>query len=312
MTAGVRAMRGVASSPDSGGGAVPVHPAITALAAELARAAGAVAVLFYGSNLRTGSLDGVLDFYVLLPGPRERGLWPLVSYLERPFAGGTLRAKVATMRLATFAHAASGASLDTTIWARFVQPSALVWTRGPDEAAQVRAAIAACARTAARLAVALGPDRGTHADYWRALFRATYRAELRVEPPGREDAILAADPGHYHALLDVALAQAGIAVDGEGAVAGTVLVPRLGTRERQATLRWWARRRRWGKALNALRLLRAAATFDGAARYAAWKIERHTGIPVPLTPWRERHPVLAAPGVLWRLWRARRAQLPEK
>ena len=47
-------------------------------------------------------------------------------------------------------------------------------------------------------------------------------------------------------------------------------------------------------------------TFDGAARYAAWKIERHTGVPVALTPWREKHPVLAAPGVLWRVWRARR------
>ena len=40
--------------------------------------------------------------------------------------------------------------------------------------------------------------------------------------------------------------------------------------------------------------------------YAAWKIERHTGIPIKLTPWRERHPLLAAPGVLWSLWRARR------
>ena len=44
----------------------------------------------------------------------------------------------------------------------------------------------------------------------------------------------------------------------------------------------------------------------GAARYAAWKIERHTGLAVPLTPWRERHVILASPGVFWRLWKARR------
>jgi hypothetical protein len=36
-------------------------------------------------------------------------------------------------------------------------------------------------------------------------------------------------------------------------------------------------------------------------------VERHTGIPVPLTPFREKHPILAAPGVLLRVWRARRA-----
>ena len=59
-------------------------------------------------------------------------------------------------------------------------------------------------------------------------------------------------------------------------------------------------------ATNLLRLVKASTTFDGAARYAAWKIERHTGVPVMLTPWREKHPVLAAPGVLWRVWRARR------
>ncbi len=62
-----------------------------------------------------------------------------------------------------------------------------------------------------------------------------------------------------------------------------------------------ARRRRFGKPLNLARLLRATATFDGAARYAAWKVERHTGVAVEVTPWREKHPVLAAPGVLWRV-----------
>ena len=70
---------------------------------------------------------------------------------------------------------------------------------------------------------------------------------------------------------------------------------------------WWRRRQRVGKLLNFARLVRAAGTFEGAARYAAWKVERHTGVTVELTPWRERHPVLAAPGVLWRVWRERKA-----
>lgn len=280
----------------------PLDPAVATFARTLGDAAGARAVLFYGSNLRTGSLEGVLDFYVLLPGPRETGLWPRVSYRERPHDGIVLRAKIATMTLATFAEAARGDTIDTTIWARFVQPSALAWAGDDAAAADVTAALAAAAGTAARLAVAVGPARGSEQDYWRALFRATYRAELRFEQPGREDTIIAANRGHFAGLLPLALVHAGIPFVQEQAT----LAPRLDPPERKRILAWWRKRRRLGKALNLVRLTRATATFDGAARYAAWKIERHTGVAIELTPWRERHPLLAAPGMAWRYWRTRR------
>ena len=52
---------------------------------------------------------------------------------------------------------------------------------------------------------------------------------------------------------------------------------------------------------------RGAFTFDGAARYAAYKIERHTGVDIAVTPFRERHPFLAAPGAWLELRRRRRA-----
>ena len=282
----------------------PADLAVRAFAAHLGEAAGALAVLFYGSNLRTGSLDGVLDFYVLLPGGVESGLWPRVSYHEREDAGRTLRAKVATMTLATFAAAASGEALDTTIWARFVQPSGLVWARDSEQCGAVGEAVASAAITAARYAVALGPVAGTADDYWRALFRATYRAEFRVEKPGRENDILGVNAAHFAGLLPAALDAGGIGWTREG----ETLLPQLATPERDRLRREWVRRARLGKPYNLVRLLRASTTFDGAAKYAAWKIERHTGVPVTLTPWRERHPVLAAPGVLWRVWRARRAQ----
>ncbi len=279
-----------------------LDPAVAGFARELGETAGARAVLFYGSNLRTGSLEGVLDFYVLLPGPRETGLWPRVSYREKPHGDETLRAKIATMTLATFAEASAGETLDTTIWARFVQPSALIWTGDAEAQNEVIAALAAAARTAARLAVAVGPERGREEDFWRALFRATYRAELRFEQPGREDTILAANRAHFEGLLPLALVDAEIAFAQDGAT----LVPRLEPAERKRVLGWWRKRRRLGKPLNLVRLARATATFDGAARYAAWKIERHTGVPIALTPWRERHPLLAAPGMAWRYWRDRR------
>lgn len=129
----------------------PVRDEVAAFARRLGEEAGGVAVLFYGSNLRTGSLEGVLDFYVLLPGPQRERIWPRVSYREWDHSGVRLRAKIATMSLAQFAQAAGGTSRDTTIWARFVQPSTLAWHA--DEAARIAVldALGSAARTAARL-----------------------------------------------------------------------------------------------------------------------------------------------------------------
>ncbi len=281
---------------------VPTIAAVRDVAAILAGdAPEAAAVLFYGSNLRTGETEGVLDFYVLTAGPPKRGLWPTVSYREFDLHGETLRAKIATMRLATFAKAAAAQTLDTTIWTRFVQPSALVWVRDPATATKIAVAIGDAAKSAARFAAALAPESGTADDYWRALFRQTYAAELRVERKGREGQILGFDPGRYAELLPLAWTADGIAYRDEAGM----LKPDLSPARRNALLRAWGRRRRAGKPLNVARLVRAAFTFEGAARYGVWKVERHTGVAVPLTPWREKHPILAAPGVFWRVWRAR-------
>jgi hypothetical protein len=279
----------------------PIDPAVAACARQLGEETNALAVLFYGSNLRTGSLEGVLDFYVLLPGARERGLWPRVSYREWDHADTRLRSKIATMALATFEVAAAGETLDTTIWARFVQPSALIWLRGAEAETRVLRALEAAAITAARLAVALGPAQGHEADYWRALFRATYRAELRVEPPGREMSIIEANRAHFDGLLPAALSRGGVPF----AMNGAAIEPRPDSAERRRILAWWKSRRRLGKPLNVARLVRAAATFEGGMRYVAWKVERHTGVPVKVTPLRERFPLVAAPSLLWQLWCAR-------
>lgn len=282
--------------------AAPTSPQVRDFAAMLARDAGADAALFYGSNLRTGELEGVLDFYLLMPGPERSRIWPRVSYHEWEHGGQTLRAKVATMALTTFDAAARGQRRDTTIWARFVQPSALVWLADGVRQDDVVNAIAAAAETAARLAAALGPPSGTAQDYWRALFRATYKAEFRVETAGRENSILEVNQAHFDGLLPLALAAQGIAFT----VEGDRITPHISPAMRQQIMRWWNGRRRLGKPLNLLRLLKASTTFEGAARYAAWKIERHTGVPVEITPWREKHPVLAAPGVMFKVWRSRR------
>ena len=279
-----------------------VRPEVAAFARMLGDEAGALAVLFYGSNLRTGLLEGVLDFYVLLPGPQQEWIWPRVSYREWQHGGETLRAKIATMSLDQFAKAASGQSRDTTIWARFVQPSALIWQANGAARDAVIGAVAAAVQTAARLAAALGPVTGTAGDYWRALFQATYRAEFRVEKAGREESILSVNAAHFDGLLPLAWQAGGIAFTRDG----DRFTPELSDAAGEKTRRWWQVRQRLGKPLNILRLAKATTTFEGAAAYAAWKLERHTGIALEVTPFREKHPLLAMPGAAFDLWRARR------
>lgn len=271
---------------------------ITAFAEHLATIfPDARAVLFYGSILRTGDLSGVLDYYVLTERPPKgwrgfftRILWPDVSYHELEVDGEVLRAKVASMTLGQFRKTAGGGDYDTTIWARFVQPCALIWAGEGAREVVIDAVTDAC-RTAARYAQALGPVGGAPQALWTALFQETYKAELRVEKAGREVSILTFDPGRYDRVMEAVQADQGGA---------------LGESERSRVRKAWTPRKLLGKPLNAARLMKASFTFQGAARYAAWKIERHTGVAVEVTPWRERHPILAAPGVLLKVWRSRR------
>ncbi len=278
-----------------------VRGEVRAYAQMLGEEAGASVVLFYGSNLRTGSLEGVLDFYVLLPGPQRERIWPRVSYREWDHGGAVLRAKIATMSLEKFAEAARGESRDTTIWTRFVQPVALAWSAEGAVKEVVAKAVADSARTASRFAAVLGPRKGRPEDFWRALFQATYRAEFRVEKPGREDSILSINADHFDGLLALAWDAAGIGHDREDGL----LIPHISQEMRTEVLARWKRRERLGKPLNILRLAKATTTFEGAARYGAWKLERHTGIALEVTPFRERHPLLAMPGAAWELWRER-------
>jgi hypothetical protein len=280
-------------------------PVIARLARQLAeRAAGrAAAVLFYGSALRDGTLDGILDFYVLVdrvgawPGSRLAAianfmLPPNVGYFEDCVDGQSVRAKYAVMSLDQFRRGMSERRIDTTLWARFVQPCACVWARGADDLHAVADALRLATITAAKWAAALGPEHGEAVDYWRALFARTYDAELRVEGSARGADLVARDTVRHVRLLPAAWHAAGVPFD---ATADGRLHPKLTPPARAAADRRWARRRQLGRALNMLRLIKAAFTFDGAIDYVAWKVERHSGVRLEIRPWQRRHPLLAAP-----------------
>ncbi|MFV3127813.1 hypothetical protein [Niveispirillum sp. KHB5.9] len=268
-------------------------------------------VLFYGSNLRSGDVEGVLDFYVLVDDLiRWRDSRPLalatsllpptVEYWELPWQGHTLRAKVAVMGADQFVHRTRFDRLDTTIWARFTQPVLLAFAR--DDAARQQAldAVAQAIASAARWAALLGPETGTARDYWEALFKATYSAELRVEKASRGVSLVDHAADRYTALLAPAWVAARIPFEDRP---GDQHRPLLSRAERAQGLAAWGWRRRFGKALNIARLVKAAFTFTGGVDYLLWKLHRHSGVRLELTPFQRRHPILSAPGILLKLRR---------
>jgi hypothetical protein len=288
-------------------------PAVTAMAAELARRGGRAtqAVLYYGSTLRADDLTGLLDFYVLLdrvgawPGSlmaraANRLLPPNVGYMEFTHAGQTLRAKFAVISVAQFRRRLRPRSIDTTIWARFCQPVLCVWSRSIHDRATVVELVGNAVTTAARWAVELGPSTAQAEDFWRALFARTYAAEVRVEKSARPLDIVGNSAERYTALIPMALQamQIRFLIDGHGA-----LTPAIDTAQRERALHRWSLRAALGRPLNLLRLAKASFTFEGAMDYVAWKIERHRGVRIEFSPWQRRFPLLAAPGLYWQLRR---------
>jgi hypothetical protein len=290
--------------------ALPVAPPIAAISeAARARHGDAVAaVIFYGSCLRLGSDEGkIVDLYLVVDSYRaaygsglralfNRALPPNVFYLETPFEGRRVRAKYAVVSTADFVAGAGGRWFEPYLWARFAQPCRLAWCRDEAARAAATAALAGAVRKCVAEGLRLVGQRFTAGDLWVALFRETYRSELRAEPPERAAEIHAADAAHYQALAEAVLPGLGAGrAEDEGAWTRPALTgaPRFR----------WALRRAQGKLLSVARLAKAAFTFQGGADYLLWKIERHSGVRIALTPWQRRHPLLASTVLFWRLYR---------
>ena len=282
--------------------ALPAHPAALALADAIRdRHGGIAAILFYGSCLRQPASaatapEGVLDFYAVVDRYRDaypgrllalanRVLPPNVFHVRASWRGEPVRAKYAVISMAQFCRGLSPASLQTSLWARFAQPCRLVWARDPQARTAIGAALADAVVTMVAAVAPLVEENVGAERLWLRGFQETYRAELRTEGAARAKAIYESARERYDAITPWALA-----------AAGTVM------RNRNARIRW-ARRRLVGKTLSVLRLIKSAFTFDGGVDYILWKIERHSGGRLPVSPWQRRHPLLASPVFLWRLYR---------
>ena len=125
-------------------------PAPVMAVAEVARrrhGEAIIAVLFYGSCLRqpddwehSGDEGRIVDLYLL--ADRYAGLHrsrfaralnallpPNVYYVEAPFEGRVVRAKYALVTLDQFERLVSRDTLEPYFWARFAQPTVILWAR---------------------------------------------------------------------------------------------------------------------------------------------------------------------------------------
>ena len=284
--------------------AMAAPPSIVAVA-EVARrrqGSGIAAVLFYGSCLRAGNDEGIVDLYLLADSYDQvhrsrlmrilnRLLPPNVYYIETPFEGRTVRAKYALLTLAQFERLVERTTLQSYFWARFAQPTVVLWARTSAVQERVTQALAAAvATTAHETRLLLGPEAPRRGVWVRAFYEA-YRTELRAESPERGLALYDTFAERYDAIT--------------GILFGREAVPPVEARNarRRAERKWW-RRRVVGKTLSVLRLMKSAFTFEDGATYLAWKIERHSGVSFELTPWQKRHPILASGRLFWRIYRA--------
>ncbi|NNM78309.1 hypothetical protein HJG53_15560 [Sphingomonas sp. ID1715] len=265
--------------------AQPVDRRVSAAAEAIALGyPGALAVLFYGSCLRTGEIDGqMLDFYLIVRDYREAygkawlaGANRLVPPNVFPFEDGGIAAKYAVLSEADFDRLTRPEASNVSVWARFAQPVRLVWAADADVPGRMAAIVAQAPRTLMTLA----PASDDPLERWRQGFALTYGAELRAERGDRPGSIVDWDPERYRRIAELANAPS-----------------------RYSSARWRQLRRN-GKALTVIRLAKASLTFAGGIDYLAWKINRHAGTRIDIKPWQRRWPLLGAVTLLPRLLRA--------
>lgn len=270
------------------------------------------AVLLYGSCLRSHEVgEGVVDFYVVVDSYSnaypERYLaylnaWlpPNVFYLEVSSQENSLRAKYAVVSMADFERG-TRQWFHPYLWARFAQPTRLLYVRDEIIRKRIHHALARAVVTFLKSSLPVLDSSVVDAEaIWINGLTQTYAAELRPERATRAQQLARINLDDYARLTAHAVP----------ALVGKLKSLPNGhyqwlvdeTSHRRSLWHW--RLRRWqGKVLSVLRLTKAAFTFRDSISYAAWKIERHTGVRVEVTPMLRRHPVLWGFKVSWRLLR---------
>ncbi len=273
---------------------------------------GAVrAVVLYGSHLLNTSpgrfsaydfvvvVDDYRHFYRAMKASHElhRPTW-LMAALSRvlppnviaftPDDGRHGIAKCLIVRRDHFERALGPRPPDHFLLGRMVQKVALVWSASSGETEWFERALTGAYEGVLEW---VGPylDGTFDAEsVGRRLLEVCYAGELRPEASNRSQSVFEAQRAHFRARLTGVLEIA--------AVRGALDRVEGGFRFKEPPAP--AVRRRWrthflrSKARSTARWFKHIVTFDNWLPYIARKVERRTGMPVELTPWERRAPLI--------------------
>jgi hypothetical protein len=272
------------------------------------------AILLYGSCLRTGTDEGLVDFYVVVDSYRNlpgtsflrllyRILPPTVFYLEIPLGDRRVRAKYAVISRADFQRGTSPRWFHSYLWARFAQPSSLLYARDEESAQEIHAARGSAIVTFVTRVLPVLPAAFDAELLWREGLSRTYRTELRAERLDAVARLVQDNLGYYEQVTRAAMPSFPFDIRVQEEDSSVKYKATIPERVRFWGSHAWNLRKALGKTLNVLRLLKGLMTFQGGTDYILWKIERHSGMRPVLSPRLQRHRWLAMGLMLWKLYR---------
>ncbi|WND01907.1 hypothetical protein QGN29_10120 [Temperatibacter marinus] len=280
----------------------PVNEITRKAAEDIARKYGdsVVAVLFYGSCLRTGEVeDRILDFYVIVDDYWKaygkswlaRGnqlIPPNVFYHEIEIDAVVTRSKYAVISLDDFESRVQDDCLNVSIWARFCQPTVPLLVEDKSVGLRLQRAIQQACLTMLANALPMVEGHVSSDSLWVEAFNRTYASEVRSEPEGKGLEIYELDKKRYDEFYD-ALANQLLETTNYNRDAR----PEDKLADRKVGQKLWKKRARNGKIVSILRLMKASMTFDGGIDYLAWKIKRHSGVEIEVTERMRRFPIIS-------------------
>ncbi len=272
-------------------------------------------ILLYGSCLRAGTdQDGLVDCYVIVDqyasvyqsgwlALLNRWLPPNVFYGEVNLEGRIVRMKYAVLSLGDFERSVTSTWFHSYFWGRFAQPTAVMACPSQTMSQRIISGLGRAVLTFLGNVVPQMPQQFSAKDAWNIGLALSYSAELRAESKGRIATLWDSNHAYYeqvaHATFLAHFPQIKVN-QGNDLIMYEMEYSRWDhTKNRIA----WIVRKVQGKVLSILRLMKAAFTFQGGADYLIWKIERHSGVKIELTPAQRKHPIWAGLTTFWRLYR---------
>ena len=290
------------------GGDVP--ESCTAITVALRESYGAAlqGILFYGSCSRGEAMDsGIADIYAVVDdykniydrrylGYANAWLPPNVFYQEISGNGDPLRVKLAVISLADFTDGILN-WFHSYLWGRFAQPVRILYARDETLQREFHRLLAQAVLTLLKTTIPTLSEKFNNAEaIWTRALSLSYSAEFRPEAETKAGRLVRSDLTGYAGLLEAALPELDEVLRRRSENDYLCLCEDV--IRKKALFRW--RLRRWqGRILSVLRLMKATLTFKNSVDYAAWKINRHTGVKVEVTPRLRRHPLLFG----WRVFR---------